>query len=336
MLLSLQLLLRRRVGVLIRMAAVPFRPLLAPWYRVAEVDGAIAFEHAQAVVRLDGAAARSLVPRLLPLLDGTRTVDEIVACVGEAVRPAVDNALTVLAGRRLLVDGPPLDEADGDSVARLLAGTAPGMSEADVAQALAAAHVAVAGSGRLALEVARALRQAGIGAVAPADWDAVPDGDLAVAAPARDELTRLAGWNELALAAGRDWLQVLPFDGRFGAVGPLFVPGETCCHRCYRLRRHANVPYPDEFEAVESQPLAAATPPLLAAALAGLAALVAARWLALRDPLLPARLHTLELRPALSLEEHLVYRVPRCPACSHTAVGGRPLPWFKETGAEAA
>jgi bacteriocin biosynthesis cyclodehydratase domain-containing protein len=307
------------------------RPHLAPWYRIADLGDALAVEHGQAVVRLDGAAARKLVPRLLPLLDGTRTVDEIVECLGERIRPAVEHALQVLAERRLLLEGP--SQPDGEhTVARFLAALVR-KPEAELGGALAAARVAVAGAGPMAAEAVRALRGAGVGEVVRADWTAVPACDLAVAAPAPEEVDRLGSWNRSALAARTTWLQLLPFDGRFAAVGPLFVPYETCCHACYRLRRRANVPYPTEFESVESVPTAAATPPPLQAAIAGLGALVAARWLAAADPALPGRLYALDVRQVPELTVHHVYRVPRCSACARLEV--RPLPWFKETGALA-
>src|SRR2546423_3000938 len=149
------------------------RPRLSPWYRLARVGDALALEHGQAVVRLDGAAATKLLPRLLPLLDGTRTVDEIAACLGEPIRPAVEHALELLEEHGLLLDGPA--EADGgDTVARLVAATGPHRSESELARVLALSRVGVAGVGRGAEEVARALRGAGIERVSRADWKRVP------------------------------------------------------------------------------------------------------------------------------------------------------------------
>src|SRR6266849_5924849 len=69
---------------------LPTLPYLAPWYRITDVEGGLALEHGHSVVRLDGAATRRLLPALLPLLDGTRTVDQVVTCVGEPARPAVE------------------------------------------------------------------------------------------------------------------------------------------------------------------------------------------------------------------------------------------------------
>jgi len=59
---------------------------------------------------LEGKAVEKLLPVLLPLLDGTRTTEEINAYLGEEIEPAVTQALTLLADRRLLTDGPPLAE----------------------------------------------------------------------------------------------------------------------------------------------------------------------------------------------------------------------------------
>jgi bacteriocin biosynthesis cyclodehydratase domain-containing protein len=307
----------------------PALPYLAPWYRVAEVEGGLALEYGHAVVRLEGAAARTLLPALLPLLDGTRTLDEVVACLGEPVRPAVESALRLLTEHRLLVEGPPGPEHDPAAAAASFVAAATGSrTPAAIADALRRARVAVVGSGALAAEAARALRAGGIAAIA----DVGGPVDLVVAAPSAAESGVLAGWNRSALARGVPWLQVLPFDGRFGAVGPLFVPGETCCHGCYLIRRHANVPYPGEFDPLEASPVAAGTPAPLRAVLAGIAALVATRWLASRDSLLPGSLFALEVVEGVSVTRHVVHRVPRCPACSPAAEGGRPLPWFPEVG----
>ena len=70
--------------------------------------------------------------------------------------------------------------------------------------------------------------------------------DLAVVAPSGDEMPLLPDWNVRALETGTAWLQVLPFDGSLAAVGPIYVPHESACYECYRLRRSANIgPVPD-------------------------------------------------------------------------------------------
>jgi bacteriocin biosynthesis cyclodehydratase domain-containing protein len=128
-------------------------------------------------------------------------------------------------------------------------------------------------------------------------------------------------------------MQVLPFDGRFAAVGPLFLPEETCCFECYLLRRASNVEYGDELAVLAREPAPWPMPPPLAATVAGLAALQALRWLALRDPFVPGVLTAVELDGVAKLGSHVVYRVPRCPACSGLDELAPPLPWFEELAA---
>jgi bacteriocin biosynthesis cyclodehydratase domain-containing protein len=133
-------------------------------------------------------------------------------------------------------------------------------------------------------------------------------------------------------------LLTLPFDGRFAAVGPLFLPGDTCCYECFRLRRLAGLDYDDEFWALERS-----TPPSRSAAAldlitAGLAATVALRYVVGAAAAVVGGFHALELGPTIALDFHRVLRVPRCPACSAVSRQAQPLPWFKELpyAAEAA
>jgi bacteriocin biosynthesis cyclodehydratase domain-containing protein len=314
-------------------AAVPTKPLLKPWYRLAEHGGGVVLEYGGAAVRLDGAATHTLLPVLLPLLDGSRTVDEIVETVGRPVRPAVEAALALLSTRGLLAEGA-CDDGRRRDMALFLAAASHGTpTPAELADRLRARMIAVAGHGRLAAEIGRVLRAVGAD-VERRSWSRATAAELVVAAPSSRELPRLERWNASALRTGTTWLHVGPYDGWLAAIGPLFVPGETCCYACYRLRRKANVPFPDEFDAVESRPLAIRVPLSVDAAVAGLAATLAVRWLTLRDHALPGCMYGLELGPVFSLQRHVVHRVPRCPSCSGLDGVAPPLPWYKEVRAE--
>ena len=72
-------------------------------------------------------------------------------------------------------------------------------------------------------------------------------------------------------------MQILPHDGRIAPVGPLYLPGETCCYECFKRRRAANLDYPDEFWALHETPAAYPTPAMFTSVLAGLATSVAVR-----------------------------------------------------------
>lgn len=313
-------------------AVLPALPYLAPWYRLVELPGKVVLEHGQRIVALEGRAASRLVPALLPLLDGTRTVDEIVGVLGEPVRPAVENALAALARRSLLVEGPPVATGEPQpfvEAATLLASLHPGgKSVASTVDALHGCSVALAGGSSLGLEIARLLRASGVG-VRFTDGP-VPDVDLTVCAPGRDELSRLRAWNGQSLEAALPWLQVLPFDGRYAAVGPLFLPGETCCRECFRLRRAANLDAGADLAAIENAPAAYPAAPAVDALAGAIAVQLALGWLVLGDHYAPAAFYALELVPTISLSVHHVHRVPRCQACSELADVAPPLPWHKE------
>ena len=235
---------------------IPALPYLAPWYRIAATDDEIVLEYGQRIVCLAGRAGAALMPALLPLLDGTRTLDEIVDVLGEPARPAIDVALERLTEYDLVLEGPPLP-ADAPAplvaTAELLASLRPaGLSPAEMAESLGSQSVAVVGIGAAAVEVGRLLRQSGVRVERE---ETISSGfDLVICAPAPAELPRLGEWNGQALACGQPWLQVLPFDGRYAAIGPLYLPEETSCFECFRLRRLANLGAGDELRLLEAMP----------------------------------------------------------------------------------
>src|SRR5581483_7409525 len=284
----------------------PERPLLKPWYRLSAEGGRSTLRYAGSVLEFEGGAAEQLLPHLLPLLDGTRTVDEVVAELGEAVRPAIEHALSLLHASDLL-----------SAVDRV------GRTVAELYANLAGIDVHVLG-GAPAGELAGGILQAsGAGGVWRLEWDdRPPSTGLVLAAPSGDEVGRLGEWNRAALDAGTTWMQVLPFDGRMAVVGPVVVPGQTACHECFRLRRDSTIaPFADRTSGQY------AGAPALDAVLAGLAGMVALRWLAAGDVTDAGVLVAVELATELRCTRHFVYRVPRCPACSPAARRAAALPW---------
>ena len=261
--------------------------------------------------------------------------------IGPAVRQAVEHALGLLQEHGLLTE--PALEGIVESerrAAEFLAATDPhGRTTAELLVTIREARVAVSGAGPLAAEVASSLRRSGISGLErlslQAECAQIGEFQLGLAVPAGEELPSLSAWNEAALGARLPWLQVLPFDGVFGAVGPAYVPGETACYECFRIRRASNVDYGREFLALQDVAV-----PLPAAAsvdqtLAGLAATFALRWLAHRDQFLPGTWYALELGVRPVLGAHVLYRVPRCPVCSELGRAAQPLPWHKGAAAAA-
>lgn len=315
----------------------PVRPHLKPWFRWALAGDDVVLEHGHTAHVLGGRTATMLLPRLLPLLDGTRTAEDVAAEL-QAAPGAVAAAVRVLDELGVLLDGDP-DAADADAAVRLLA--ASGLrSPAEVRAALARAEVAIVGNAPVGAAVEELLRASGVAVASRCDWDAAarlpgrsPDA-FVVATPAACEVSRLDRWNaDSVTAGGPAWLQVLPYDGRIAVVGPVIVPGETCCRACFVRRRAAASGYGLEFHALEAAPTRAGGGPALDAVVAGVAATTTLRWLVHRDASLPGAYHACE-RSGLALSEHRVLRVPRCPVCSEVRDLATPLPWFKEQGAE--
>jgi bacteriocin biosynthesis cyclodehydratase domain-containing protein len=308
--------------------SLPMRPLLAPWLRRAREGGRVLLGYGHTLVSLDGAAVHALVPRLLRLLDGTRSVEAVVAELGERARPAVVRAIGALVEAGVVVEGP-----STASPAALVHAARSRVAPRESADRIADAAVAVVGSSDAAELLPRLLFQSGVVSVDCASWSATPAVDLAVVAPAPFELPLLRAWNRRMLETDTPWLLVLPYDGRFASLGPLVLPGDTACHECLRRRRLANEDDREARALLDSWPAPFPQPPALAAALAGLAATLAVAWVATRDPSLPGALFVLELDEGVSVTRHHVHRVPRCAACSPSTRLPAPMPWAEEAAA---
>jgi bacteriocin biosynthesis cyclodehydratase domain-containing protein len=283
---------------------LPQRPLLAPWLRRLAREGELLLEYGDGIVALEGELAPVLA------LDGTRTLRELA--------PHEREVVATLAAEGVVVSGPAV--ADEDALREAAAG---GVPPSLAARRLSTATIALVGAGSVAEEAARLLP----GTVRRQAWDERPRGDLAVAAPESAELPLLACWNRQCLDAGQPWMLVLPYNGRFASVGPLFIPGETCCYACFVARRASALPDGADLVALEREP---ATYPVgrgLAAALGGLAATVAAAWIARADATAAGTFVALELEDGLRATRHRVFRVPRCDACSPAAEAPAPVPW---------
>lgn len=309
---------------------LPERPALAPWCRVVQDDSRVLLEHGGTLVTLEGAAVKALLPTLLPLLDGSRTVVELETVMGAAAAPAVGIALALLAEHELLVDGQGVSGEHPACAAAAFASVVTGsMAPAAAAHALEHASVTVLGSGAIGLELERLLSASGIPRVERRSLECEPPaGAFVVAAPEQDELHALHALNDRALRCGDPWLQVLPYDGRFTIAGPVFLPGESACHACFVTRRAAASGFDEDFDLVEGTPRRAPHPAPLASVAAGLATVLAIRWLTTADPTLPGRFYALEAGTVVGLRFDRLLRVPRCATCGPHAQAV-PSPWFE-------
>jgi bacteriocin biosynthesis cyclodehydratase domain-containing protein len=307
---------------------LPRHPLLAPWCRLVEDGDRLLLDHARSVVVLEGGAVRTLLPELLPLLDGSRTQAEVQDALGVAARPAVEQALEILAANGLLVEG--RGEA---GPAALAVAAAYRLGPAEAGRRLRDARVALVGESRVGRTVARLLRRCGIGFVERLGWDSEAPLDLAVVAPAPSEAERLESWNATALDRGLRWLSIRTFDGATATIGPLVVPGESPCHACLLLRLGAHLEHGSDFARIERTPVAVEAGEPLEAIAAGVAAQLVLAWIGGNDTRLPGLVHVLESGPPLALSAHPLLRAPRCPACSPAERRAPSVPWHEAAAA---
>ena len=81
-------------------------PYLKPWWRVTYEATRVTFHYGDQLVTCHGRGAVVLFPRLLPLLDGQHTMDEVVNSQGLAAAPAIRRAIALLTTNDLLIEGP--------------------------------------------------------------------------------------------------------------------------------------------------------------------------------------------------------------------------------------
>jgi bacteriocin biosynthesis cyclodehydratase domain-containing protein len=313
-------------------------PYLKPWWRVTYEATRVTFHYGEQLVTCHGRAAVVLFPTLLPLLDGLHSIDDVVNALGPVAAPAIRKALDILASRELLIDGPaiPADipPAARETVHFIAANRRVTRPLHADAERLVRLRVGVAGSATTAREIVRSLIALGANAET-LSWTAsaaqTAACDLVVVAPSAAELPLLFDWNRRALDEGTVWLQVLPHDGRFASVGPLYVPGETCCYACFCYRRASNVEYASEFWAMQATPAPYPSTLPLELILTGLVTLAVLRWHLRADEALPGQFQAVELGADVALSTHLVYRVPRCTTCSSVGTIAPPLPWYESS-----
>lgn len=220
--------------------ALPTRPRIPPELVVLPfADSGMLFEGLKGMQLLSGRAVRSLLPRLLPELNGDRTLDELTALF-PSVRPVIiRNIITLLYSRGLLEDGrpPPAapELADVDAfLGRFIDVTRLNRNRADAHQRLQRANVGIGGSADGVDLLTQQLTGSGIGRLRQLESTA-PDLTgctlmVTVTTSSADNLDQL-------LAAAHDQgVQALHIrvSQKAAAIGPVFVPGESACYLCMR------------------------------------------------------------------------------------------------------
>jgi len=207
-------------------------------------------------VLVSGAESQAVVRSLMPLLDGTRDETEAIAALPDEQQEAGRALLDALLARDLLGDGQTFPEAPDALQSAFYANF--GAAGLGAPEELRRAHVVVHGVGLVARSLLAGLADLGVGSVTWAEeengvGEGVPADVTAAGSPgdpaAADLLVATSdlGQEEALLAVGR---RALAANVRFlpawvseliGFVGPLTIPFETACLRCYQLRVDSNV-----------------------------------------------------------------------------------------------
>jgi hypothetical protein len=211
----------------------------------AELDDGMLIEGGPSRQFLTGAAASSLLPRLLPLLDGRHRPAEIRAALSlDAAQ--LDQALRLL-GSRALIEWVPPDAGTGfasEQVATYLSRTI-GLADGrtcvhDVADELALATVLIVAPPAVARPVLSDLSETGVANVvmlAAADVPTASAGlpGRCIAAVYDDPADEHVLEEVVAASRVRD-LPVLRFSAATGSVeiGPFFLGPDTACVDCFR------------------------------------------------------------------------------------------------------
>jgi ribosomal protein S12 methylthiotransferase accessory factor len=283
------------------------RPRLKSHYAVGIVEPAMLFlmsEHAEQVFQGEAFVA------IAPLLDGRRTMGEVVAEASSKVPlPALFSALAQLEAKKCL--------AEGEAPAEAQAGAfwdAIDVPAENVAPALSAG-LRVEGIGVDAAPVERALIENGVTLTDGAAFRLVVVGDYLDPA--------LAGVNRSCLEAERPWA-LTRVHGTVAWVGPVFRPGITACWECLARRLATNRQVEHYLHvraerAILTRPRAW-LPASVAASAAWAAAELTRALVAGPGRGLDGKILTFDFRRR-ALEEHAVVQRPQCAACGDPGLG---------------
>lgn len=200
---------------------------------------------------LRGQATKTLLPRLLPLLDGTRTIAQLATELNDVAPGHIQQAIALLYTRGLLEDAAadPVMEAqqiDPHLLAffrRHVDTTRVNRSALQAAERLQNSAVVVYGVGHETQrgQLAEQLRSAGIGSVTEAELGSALQFPtrykhqlVVVLVVGDDDEAALTQLDEQCAQLGVAWLRVA-VTNEAADLGPYFERGETACYRCFRI-----------------------------------------------------------------------------------------------------
>lgn len=223
---------------------MPVRPRFPAEYAVVPLPDGLIVEGGPEPQVFRGRAATTLLPRLLPLLDGTRTLEEVAGQLPGASLNHVTDAVALLYTRGLLEDGKADEGIDVSACPpevlgfyrRLVDATRANRSAGEALVRLQSARVALAGPGEFAEQLRAQLTACGFRHV---EWVAEPEAgalepfDLVIALSwGPDDQDALGRLDDLCRSLGKPWLRAA-FLGDAVEIGPYFAPDIGRCYRCF-------------------------------------------------------------------------------------------------------
>jgi ribosomal protein S12 methylthiotransferase accessory factor len=252
-----------------------------------------------------------LFERVVPLIDGRRSTDEIADALEADLPPAqVYYAIKLLEQRGLIHEG--TERSPRDAAFWALHDLPPDVA----AERLARANVSIRSFGDIAIDGL-------VQALAAMHVRVCDDGDIDIVVVSDYLCAALEAYNREALRTGRRWMLVKPV-GHTILVGPAFHPGRSGCWSCMaqRLRMNRSVEMFVQRKLDRREPLlvAAATTAATRQVASGLAATEVARWI-VRGDAVAADSGVLSLDVMTwRTQRHPFTRQPHCAAC------GAPVP----------
>ncbi|HYE72963.1 MAG TPA: SagB family peptide dehydrogenase [Blastocatellia bacterium] len=251
---------------------MPVRPSFPKEFVVVPLINGLLAEGTDISQVLRGQATKTLLPRLIPLLDGTRTIEQLAEVLKDVAVSHIQQAIALLYTRGLLEDkaaDPEIDAEQFDSnllafFRRHVDTTRVNRSALEAAARLHNSEVVVytIGDNTQQASIVERLRNAGIGSVTLGDWGSDLklsnryDKKLVVAlVEGEDDIAKLTALDNQCARLGISWLRVAVQPEALTAdLGPYFEREETACYQCFRLVEADSYPSKVRQSDVSSEP----------------------------------------------------------------------------------
>lgn len=327
-----------------------YRPKLRRGLTVIPHEETIFVRTLQRLLCLRGESVSVLVPKLLPLLDGHHSVEEIGALLRESEQARA--VITHLQQAGLLEDERKTPASAGVSESFLALLDSLGVDISDAIDRIHSIRVGALASPSLAPTLLRYFEAYGVRNVdllsdqPDQSGDDLPEWETAagncsyiVAVLDRWIPELLRRVNRLCVRAKRPWLPVYPESEVRLLVGPFVVPGESACFDCFDERRRLNLggvrriqSAVDRIAVVQpdiTRYLARSVAPLYESAIASGVTEVLKHALGLHT-LMFAINQVMAVCPFLAETDPMpALKLPRCPTCSRMAAHPTRRVWME-------